>query len=75
MVHVFNYKDKHYLYDSGSGSLHVCDADTAAYVKAKYENSVRPPMLSAEKITEIESDLASLKEQGLFCAMKSKLIP
>lgn len=75
MVHVFNYKDKHYLYDSGSGSLHECDADTAAYVKAKYENSVRPPVLSAEKITEIESDLAFLKEQGLFLRDDIKTYP
>ena len=37
MVHVFNYKDKFYIYDSGSGSLHECDKDTADYVKAKYE--------------------------------------
>ena len=49
MVHVFNYKDKNYIYDSGSGSLHECDADTAAYIKAKYENG-EAPSLSAAKI-------------------------
>ena len=37
MIHVFSYKDKNYIYDSGSGSLHECDADTAAYVAYKYE--------------------------------------
>ena len=29
MIHVFNYKDKNYIYDVGSGSLHECDKKTA----------------------------------------------
>ncbi|MCH5148241.1 MAG: thioether cross-link-forming SCIFF peptide maturase [Clostridiales bacterium] len=65
MVHVFNYKDKNYIYDSGSGSLHECDKDTADYVKAKYEGGDNPS-LSAEKIAEIEGDLEALKKEGLF---------
>lgn len=48
--------------------MHECDALTAEYVKAKYEKAGQMPELSEEKIAEIESDLASLKEQGLFFA-------
>ncbi len=74
MVHVFNYKDKNYIYDSGSGSLHECDADTAAYIKAKYENG-ETPALSASKIKEIEGDLRALEEQGLFLHEEIKVYP
>ena len=75
MVHVFSYKDKRYIYDSGSGSLHECDALTADYLKAKYEKAGQMPELSEEKIAEIESDLASLKEQGLFLREEIKTYP
>ena len=74
MVHVFHYKDKNYIYDSGSGSLHECDKDTADYVKAKYEDGKVPP-LSPEKIAEIESDIESLKNEGLFLKEEIKAYP
>ena len=38
MIHVFNYKDKNYIYDVGSGSLHECDKATADYLKAKEDS-------------------------------------
>ncbi len=66
MVHIFNYKNKYYCYDSGSGSLHECDEQTALYVKAKYETHGELPRLSSEKIEEIERGISSLKEEGLF---------
>ena len=75
MVHVFNYKDKFYIYDSGSGSLHECDKDTADYVKAKYEGVGQVPALSREKVAEIESDLTVLREQGLFLKEEVKAYP
>jgi len=74
MIHVFSYKNNHYIFDSGSGSLHECDKDTAGYVKAKYEGG-EPPRLSAEKIAEIEKDVAALKAQGLFLAEEIKVFP
>lgn len=74
MVHVFSYGTKNYIYDSGSGSLHECDSETAAYVKAKYEEG-QAPDLSAEKIAEIESDLKSLEEQGLLAKEEIKIFP
>lgn len=65
MIHVFSYKNKNYIYDSGSGSLHECDKQTADYVKFKYENGA-PVTLTKEKIAEIENDLTSLAGEGLF---------
>lgn len=74
MIHVFSYKDKNYIYDSGSGSLHECDKDTAEFVKWKYENGEKVN-LTQSKIEEIERDLNSLKEQGLFLREEIKAYP
>lgn len=74
MVHVFNFKDYYYIYDSGSGSLHECDKDTALYLKARCEGGVMPS-LSAEKISEIESDVKALKDSGLLFAEEVKTAP
>ena len=35
MVHVFSYKDKHYIYDTGSSSLHECDGTAALLLREK----------------------------------------
>lgn len=75
MVHVFNYKDTHYIYDSGSGSLHECDELTAQFVKAKYEKKGDMPELTEEKLKEIESDLAALAQQGFFLREEVKTYP
>lgn len=75
MVHIFNYKNKHYCYDSGSGSLHECDEQTALYVKAKYETHGELPRLSSEKIEEIERGISSLKEEGLFLKEEVSIPP
>ncbi len=74
MIHVFNYKNSYYIYDTGSGSLHECDKDTADYLKAKFEGG-KEPSLSAEKISEIEKDIAALKEQGLLFKEEVKTYP
>lgn len=74
MIHVFSYKDKNYIYDSGSGSLHECDGDTAAYVKYCYENGEKVN-LTQSKIEEIERDLNALEEQGLFLREEIKAYP
>ena len=74
MVHVFSYKNYNYIYDSGSGSLHECDKDTADYLKAKLEGGKMPP-LSKQKIAEIEGDISALKEKGLLFAEEVKTAP
>ena len=74
MVHVFNFKNYYYIYDSGSGSLHECDKDTAEYLKAKCECGAMPA-LPQEKIDEIEEDIKSLKAKGLLFAEEVKTAP
>ena len=74
MVHVFRYKNYNYIYDSGSGSLHECDRDTADYLKAICEGG-EMPALSKEKIAEIEGDIKALKEKGLLFAQEVKTAP
>ena len=39
MIHVFQYRNKNYIYDVGSGSLHECDQPTADYLKAKEQTN------------------------------------
>ncbi len=75
MVHVFCYKNKNYIYDSGSGSLHECDADTAAYVKAKYEGAGQVPAFSEDKLREIQNDIAEIESGGLFLKEEIKAYP
>ncbi len=75
MIHVFKCLDKNFIYDSGSGSLHECDAETAEYAKAKYEENSALPNLPSEKVEEIENDLATLKREGLFLKEEVKVYP
>ncbi len=65
MVHVFKYKDYNYIYDSGSGSLHECDGKTYAYLAHMLGQTKQAPDLTKEELSEIEGDIAALKEQGL----------
>lgn len=74
MIHVFNYKDTHYVYDVGSGSLHECDKDTAAYLKAKYEGG-KAPVISKEKTAEILRDIDELEKKGLLFKEEVKVYP
>ena len=58
MIHVFSYRDKNYIYDVGSGSLHECDGATADYLKAKEEGqAVDITYITDEQIQEILSDV------------------
>ena len=67
MIHVFSYRDKNYIYDVGSGSLHECDGATADYLKAKEEGAdIDITYITDEQIKEILSDVQSLKAQGLL---------
>lgn len=73
MVHVFNYKDKNYIFDSGSGSLHECDGDTAEYLRAGLAGKAL--IMPEEKQQEIKKDLNALKEQGLLYADEVTVYP
>ena len=69
MVHVFTYHDKHYLYDTGSGSLHECDPATADYLSGK------PLSVTDEELKETLAEIEGLKAQGLLYGEEPKAYP
>ena len=76
MIHVFNYRDKNYIYDVGSGSLHECDKPTADYLKAKeLGQDVDITYLTDEQVNEILLDVETLKDQGLLFKEEVKSYP
>ena len=76
MIHVFNYKNKNYIYDVGSGSLHECDKPTADYLKAKEEGAdIDITYLTDEQIKEAMEDCEALKAQGLLFKEEVKTYP
>ena len=76
MIHVFNYKDKNYIYDVGSGSLHECDKPTADYLKAKQEGAdIDITYLTDEQIKEAIEDSEALRAQGLLFKEEIKTYP
>ena len=76
VIHVFSYRDKNYIYDVGSGSLHECDRPTADYLKAKEEGEdIDITYITDEQIKEIVSDIEGLKEQGLLFKDEVKAYP
>ena len=76
MIHVFNYRDKNYIYDVGSGALHECDTPTADYLKAKEEGqAVDITYITDAQIQEILSDVEGLKAQGLLFKEEVKSYP
>ena len=74
MIHVFNYKSEYFIYDSGSGSLHECDRETAEYLKSEYEGG-SAPALSEEKIAQIRSEIQELEKEGLLFKDEPKAYP
>ncbi len=76
MIHIFNYREKNYIYDVGSGSLHECDKPTADYVKAKeLGEDIDITYLSDGQIAEALSDVEGLKAQGLLFKEEVKTYP
>ncbi len=76
MIHVFNYKDKNYIYDVGSGSLHESDKPTADYLKAKAEGqAVDITYLTDEQIQSAIADSEALQAQGLLFKDEIKTYP
>ena len=73
MIHVFNYKKNHYIYDTGSASLHECDEKTAAYLNAVLAGE--KPALSAEDVKQIRSDVETLEGEGLLNAPEPSAYP
>ncbi len=75
MIHVFEYKDHNYIYDTGSGSLHECDADTRDYLKKREGEDADDSRLPEGEITNIEADVAALISDGLLYREETKEYP
>ncbi len=65
MIHVFTYHGDYYVYDTGSGSLHACDAGTAKYLSGE------PVELTGGEL----EDILGLQEAGLLGAPETPVRP
>ena len=76
MIHVFSYRDKNYIFDTGSSSLHECDKATADFLRAKeMGEDVDITYITDEQIVEILSDVQGLKDAGLLGKEEVKAYP
>ena len=66
MVHVFSYRDKNYIFDTGSSSLHECDAPTAAYLKSLTGEEADITRFTDAEIRSAIEDVEGLKAEGLL---------
>ena len=69
MIHVFSYRDKYYIYDTGSGALHACDEQTAHYLKGETAT------MSEEECEKIRAEVEALKREGLLDAPETEARP
>ena len=75
MVHVFNFKDNYYIFDTGSSSLHECDEKCALILRETLGEKVDTSAITPEERKEYEADLAELQAQGLLFAEEVKAYP
>ena len=75
MVHVFSYKDKHYIFDTGSSSLHECDEKGALLLREKLGEKVDTSGITPEERREYEEDFELLKKEGLLFKEEVKAGP
>ena len=75
MVHVFSYKDKHYIFDTGSSSLHECDEKGALLLREKLGEKVDTSGITPEERREYEEDFAQLEKEGLLFKEEVKAGP
>ena len=75
MVHVFNYKDKYYIFDTGSSSLHECDETCARLLKHKLGEKVDISDISEKDKQEAFADFEALEKAGVLFAPEVKAYP
>lgn len=75
MVHVFHYKDKHYIFDTGSSSLHECDEKAALLLREKLGERVDTSSVSERERAEYEQDFAELEWEGLLFKEEERAVP
>lgn len=69
MVHIFTYRDHYYIYDTGSASLHECDAATAKVLEGHTTE------VSDEELKNALRDIEGLKKEGLLYKEEPKAYP
>lgn len=75
MIHIFSYRDNYYIYDVGSGSLHLTDKPTADYLKNKNGEKTDISYITDEEIKQIIADEEALKNEGLLYAGETSARP
>ena len=75
MVHVFNYKEHYYIFDTGSSSLHECDEKGALLMREKLGEAVDTSRISETERKEYEADFAELEKQGLLFKEEVRVYP
>ncbi len=75
MVHVFRYKDKHYIFDTGSASLHECDEAAALLLREKLGEAADTSSVSDADRKACEEDFAELEREGLLFAPEPSVAP
>lgn len=75
MIHIFSYRDNYYIYDVGSGSLHLTDKPTADYLKNKNGEKTDISYITDDEIKSIIADEEALKKEGLLYAEETSARP
>ncbi len=75
MVHVFSYQNRHYIFDTGSSSLHECDEKAALLLREKLGEPVDTSFIGPQERREYEEDFAELERQGLLFKEEVRAYP
>ncbi len=75
MVHVFQFKENYYIFDTGSSSLHECDAKAALLLREKLGEAVDTSAITLKERQAYEEDFAELQQNGLLFAPETKSYP
>ena len=75
MVHTFAIDGNYYLFDVGSGALHICDALTSEVVKKMQGEPYDFRGADESAVREIEEEMFRLKEEGILFGEEEKSAP
>ncbi|MBE7086931.1 MAG: thioether cross-link-forming SCIFF peptide maturase [Clostridiales bacterium] len=75
MVHTFEFDKTYYIFDAESSSLHICDALTSEVIKKINGEPYNLDGVDEEVVKDIESEIETLKTEGLLYAKPIKEVP
>lgn len=75
MVHTFEIDGNYYLFDVGSGALHICDALTSEVVKKMQGLPYDVHGAEDSAVAEIEVEINRLKEEGILFGKEEETAP